>query len=267
MSLPLLPNELQDLIIENLHPTAAIALSQTNHYYHSVISLKRLNPDVVRQFLRDLEQLRRNRISPFKKLACYRCLCLKRYWHFTLAQCPYSTINEHPEKWQKRQCVNCDVADGDLKPGDIYTHDDGSNFLACSECLNPRKRFCAQCRCCARCLEKRAILCCEGCSWCDACADSKSLEWESEMIQLYLHDKSLRPGDKRATDYHLLTSPDPSTSVIRCSERGHAERYDNGQSIPFFLWLSMKGRRHWRGGELGEPQQGKLALEYLAGGL
>lgn len=46
-SLSNLPGELQDLIIINLHPSAAIALSQTNWHFHSCTNLYRLPRSVV----------------------------------------------------------------------------------------------------------------------------------------------------------------------------------------------------------------------------
>ena len=96
MSLPHLPVELRDLIITGLHPTAALALSKTNHFYHSVVSLDRLDPAIVRRFLYDLERRpsNLNEIYYHRKLACYKCLWLRPVPQFSNLQGIIASIVE-----------------------------------------------------------------------------------------------------------------------------------------------------------------------------
>ncbi len=61
--------------------------------------------------------------------------------------------------------------------------------------------------------------------------DCKSLECESKMVEVYKEDTSLGLCVKRAYEYHLPGSHDPSDMVIRCSQPKHAERYDKGRYI------------------------------------
>ncbi len=68
-----LAGELQDLIIINLHPSAAIALSQTNHHFHSCVSLHRLPFPVVFEYFQEKELLSIHSDD----YACYTCLRLQ----------------------------------------------------------------------------------------------------------------------------------------------------------------------------------------------
>ena len=188
MSLPDLPVELQDLIITGLHPTAALALSKTNHFYHSVVSLDRLDPDIVSRFLYELENRPSNLNKDFyhKKFACYKCLSLKPVLQFaSLGSDSFDGRNA-----RYRQCVQCDVRDGSVMPGDPYRTYLLNDYIVCIECLDSRVLFCAKCRSCARCLEEKGVTYCGTCWWCHACVESKPSVWRSEVFRLYSKDTS-----------------------------------------------------------------------------
>lgn len=181
MSLPDLSNELQDLIIINLHLTAAIALSKTSHHYHSTIFLYRLVPETVWVFLYNREQSLRTPFGdgPTRELlfACFKCLCMKPDWQFSHSQVLDSYSMECCEECYDRQCVECDLRDGLVKPGDIL-HSGGwfVDCIVCTECSKTQRRFCRGCRTCASCLEKKGAEPRAACHWCDACVRLKSAE-------------------------------------------------------------------------------------------
>ena len=129
--------------------------------------------------------------------------------------------------------MQCDVRDGYVKPGDIYRRYFKQNFLFCTECLTPQYYFCIQCRSCAGCLEKKAVLCCPRCNWCDACVESKSQEWESKMVELYMDATSAGLATRFEYEHHLPGHHDPSDALIRCPQPEHAERYDKCRYVPF----------------------------------
>ena len=118
MSIPHLPPELQNLIITNLHPLAAIALRQTNHHYHSTVSLRRLAPGIVRKFLDDLDRRPRSQFEDAlnsKWLACYTCLCMKPGIQFEYFK---AVIGE----WHDRQCLGCDLKEGRVMTGGTHLY-------------------------------------------------------------------------------------------------------------------------------------------------
>lgn len=74
--------ELQNLIIANLHPSAAIALSQTNHHFHACANLHQLPLSLVSQYFREKELLPAHR----GEYACYTCMRLKHRSSFAPSQ-------------------------------------------------------------------------------------------------------------------------------------------------------------------------------------
>ena len=185
MSLPLLPSELQDLIVTNLHPTAVIALSQTNRYYHSTVSLHRLAPDAVRIFLQNRSRF----ISIFgsgpERYACYKCLCLK----------PAMSFSNPRDGDYDRQCLECDLQDGRAKPGGIHFSYAHKPSTICVECLKARDLFCRGCDACASCLEKKGVEFCVDCGWCYVCVEPRSLDLSGLSIGYnYRHKEKLCRG-------------------------------------------------------------------------
>ncbi len=176
MSLPHLPAELQNLIIANLHPTAAIALSQTNHHYHSTVSLHLLDPDTVHKFLYDLQRLlAADGLYFYESNACYTCLCIKPRTNFKFISYDDS-----------RQCLDCQFKGGSVTAGSVYRC--GLHYsVICTECFELSSSFCEGCRTCARCLERKHSEICTYCDWCDRCVEIKMVEWESrrEFHQFY----------------------------------------------------------------------------------
>ena len=74
-----LAGELQNLIVANLHPSAAIALSQTNHYFNSFVSLHTLPSSVVHDFLQKKERL-------YKHIDHFACFTLAVNLNFSICR-------------------------------------------------------------------------------------------------------------------------------------------------------------------------------------
>ena len=185
MSLPSLPPELQDLIISNLHPTAAIALSKTNRHYHSIVSLHRLNPHTVREFLFDLERRSGKDSRTRKAFACYKCLCIKPGAQFKLLSIlgDYKHEERYPQDWYDRECLDCAIQNGRTKPGVVFSIWPSLLFaeykIIYIECLKAKRQFYKGCHTYACCLKGRRAEICAACGWCDVCVMLKTVEWES----------------------------------------------------------------------------------------
>lgn len=182
MSLPHLPTELQNLIITNLHPTAAIALSKTNYHYHSTVSLHQLVFDTVRRFLFDLENRPDGSVEDEQcreKYACYKCLCMKPGSQFQYSEILDSCMKEYQGARHNRQCMECDVKDNRVMPGCTYLCW-GKRMVVCIACLNAERCFCRGCRSCACCLEEKHAELCKDCGWCDTCVGVELVEWENK---------------------------------------------------------------------------------------
>ena len=208
MSLPHLPNELQDLIINNLHPKAAIPLSKTNHHYHSTVSLHRLVPDTVRRFLYGVE--RRHNSKPEygasdKRYACYNCLSIKPEMQFLYWAVVGSCTMEYSEDLAKRQCVDCELKDGLLIPGGIYAclcKSFDKSIVVCNDCLEAQEYFCRGCRSCSLCLNGKGAELCADCGWCDTCKDMTLEEWIKRQEFYEDDDDYARFDKKKACDHH-----------------------------------------------------------------
>lgn len=228
MSLPHLPRELQDLIITNLHPTAAIALSKTSHHYQSIVSLHCLDPDTVRQFLYDLEQRSDNRAPSDlrrRRLACYKCLRIKDDMQFSYLGNFLRSLAEPDGKWDRRQCLECDVKTGRMKPGVVLTGwFTPYPVVTCSECFKGQVKFCRGCRSCSGCLEKKGLEPCVHCGCCDACAALPSVEWDRREKERL--DDDLFDHLKVCAGTRLCMHP---TSVIVEEQSEKKEGYKEGQ--------------------------------------
>ena len=154
LGLSALPGELQEQIILNLHPSAAIALRQTNHYFQTIVSLHRFEVDQVWAFLKEKQEQPHNA----KHLACYFCLCLKprslclnsRY--IALPQC---YVAPPPDS---QSCLDCAVKTGRVLPGNINDlANQKDKLLFCIACLNLQSHFCEKCRWCIQCAERRMV--------------------------------------------------------------------------------------------------------------
>lgn len=171
MSLSHLPTEIQDLIVLDLDPAAAIALSKTNHHFHSIVSLDRLDRDMVHIFLYDLERRQSNRFKDgcgFKKHACCKCLCLKPAMQFTYREIVRRYMSQYRWGWLDHQCLECDFRDGLVEPGVVY-HCWPESSIICIECLKGQPTYCRGCRLCTCCLEKKGVSYCVNCDSCDVC--------------------------------------------------------------------------------------------------
>lgn len=106
-----LAGELQNLIITNLHPSAAIALSQTNRHFHSCAHLHRLPSPTVFDYLQEKELL------PIKldDYACYTCLRFKPRPTFGTRQ-TRSILEKLGQSAHKRYCFECGSMPGNHLP-------------------------------------------------------------------------------------------------------------------------------------------------------
>ena len=146
-SLTNLAGELQDLIITKLHPSSAIALSQTNHHFHASVNLHRLPFSVVFDWFHDKELMQSH-----KDYACYTCLRPK----------PRSAVAKRQTKSRrgtfgkashKQICLDCGLTTGKHSPGSFLEIGEELQVL-CMGCEALRKRFCTLCRWCDSCIDK-----------------------------------------------------------------------------------------------------------------
>ena len=136
-----LPTEIQHHIVLNLHPSAAIALLQTNHWFHDHVSLYRLDQDLVHDYLRYLEHRDHNEDNR----ACYNCLTIKPRSGFTSGQ----LISK------KAFCLDCGVRTKMFEPYSLIHLAGGEEpRLFCGSCCTVQRSFCRQCRLCNGCIVK-----------------------------------------------------------------------------------------------------------------
>ena len=147
-SLTNLAGELQDLIITNLHPSAAIALSQTSRHFHACVNLHRLPSSAVFDYFQEKESMK----THSNDYACYTCLRLKPRSAFAKRQAKGRQgklgINGYT-----RICLECALSTGRLTPGSIIETGREMQVL-CMGCETLRKRFCTWCRWCDSCIGK-----------------------------------------------------------------------------------------------------------------
>ena len=212
MSLPNLASELQDIIISNLHPTAALALGATNRHYHETVTLHRLPVERARRFLFDLETSPNNiiirkdtydEVKSRKLCACFTCLralpCINFAYEEMIASCA-DTYEDHRFK---RQCMNCDLKQGRIKTGAIY-YCWCDYIVMCNGCSKVQQDFCRGCRFCDRCLkEERALQTCDECGWCDKCIDEKTMEWNLRQEGKYDGNDAKKFQMMDACDNHV----------------------------------------------------------------
>ena len=142
-----LAGELQNLIITNLHLSAAIALSQTNRHFNACVNLHRLPFSVVLEFFQEKESLP-NRSDDY---ACYTCLRLKPRSCFVTRQ-TISPRGKCGRDDHKRFCLECGLKIRKLSPG--HTLRTSSEVIVyCEGCETLKKgRFCTKCCWCDGCI-------------------------------------------------------------------------------------------------------------------
>ena len=147
-SLPDLAGELQNLIIINLHPSAAIALSQTNHHFNSCANLHQLPSPMVFDYLQEKEILP----AYWDNYACYNCLRLKPRSSFATKQ-TRSPRGKGGRDAYKRICLECGFRTGKHIPGQNMKI--GTELqVYCGGCETLQRRFCSTCRWCESCIRK-----------------------------------------------------------------------------------------------------------------
>ena len=143
-----LPTELQHHIALNLHPSAAIALKQTNRYFHTHISLRRLDLVKVKQYLHEVELRPRHR----EDYACFTCLRVRSMAKFTVTQLGTKTSRNSSGRF----CLDCGIENKRFKPGTvlIIAGDESHPKVLCKSCLTVQSYFCGECHWCAACIAK-----------------------------------------------------------------------------------------------------------------
>lgn len=151
LNLYTLPTELQHHIVLNLHPSAAIALKQTNRYFHTHISLYRLDPLKVKQYLHQVELRPRHR----ENYACFSCLRVKPKIAFTVSQLG-AKKSRNGAYSSGRFCIDCGVRDKRFKPGTVLdiAGDESHPKAFCRSCSTIQSYFCGKCRWCAACIAR-----------------------------------------------------------------------------------------------------------------
>lgn len=156
LGLSALPVELQEQIVCNLHPSAAIALKQTSHHFQTFISLDQYDIDEVRAFLQEKETQPHN----IGRLACYSCLCLKPrpacimniYCRNYIA--PFRPYGD-PHYYQQL-CLECAVNKDRMLPANVVNMaSENDRMLFCIACLTLQGHFCKTCRWCFTCARLR----------------------------------------------------------------------------------------------------------------
>ena len=148
-----LPVEIQNLIVLSLHPSAAMALRQTNRWFHTHVSLHRLNKKVVQKYLHKLEL----QLGKENYYACFSCLCLKPQTAFTgvqVAKSPrYMTFTFN------RFCLECGVRSGEYKPGHSLrmVAPESKPAVFCGFCMSVQTNFCSKCYCCIACITSMGV--------------------------------------------------------------------------------------------------------------
>lgn len=141
-----MPTEIEDMIISELEPSAAIALAQVNRHYHDVVSLFRIDKGKVKSFLRKLELSRTN-----PDFACYTCLRLKPKDEFTVKNTK-GKKGKHGQNWFERCCLSCCLEKNTFTPGSLVRTKDGQEVQAvCRGCKKLEDDFCARCIYCREC--------------------------------------------------------------------------------------------------------------------
>ena len=147
-----LPTELQHHIVLNLHPSAALALKQTNRYFQSHIFLYRLDRFKVNQYLHHVELRPRHRDS----YACFTCLRVRPMTAFTASQLGSKTGSRNSAYSYGRFCLDCGIENKRFKPGSliVLAGDQSHPRVLCSSCSIIQAYFCSKCHWCAACIAR-----------------------------------------------------------------------------------------------------------------
>lgn len=152
-SLCSLPTEIQHQIVLALHPSALVSLRQTNRWFHTHVSLFRLERREVLKYLHERQFLPQHR----ENYPCFSCLSIKPKTHFTRAQISkdYSKIGRLE---LERYCLDCGVENKKFKPGTLLEIPGGSRLqksqmkVFCAACTSVQAYFCGKCHWCAGCI-------------------------------------------------------------------------------------------------------------------
>ena len=144
-----LPVELQNFIALNLDPSTAVALRQTNRWFHTHVSLHRLNRIDVRNYLHNRE------LQPHNDdyYACFSCLDLKPSTAFTTFQIGTKLSNGNGYSYQ-RYCLDCGIRNGKHRQGTSLRMGGPKSkpMILCGVCTSVQAYFCEKCLCCSGCI-------------------------------------------------------------------------------------------------------------------
>ena len=156
-----LTGELQDLIITNLHPPAAIALRQTNRHFNACVH-RPSRSDVI-EYLQGEESLPIH----WDDYACYTCLRLKPRSCFAIVQ-TRSPRGKGARGAEKRFCLDCGLKTHKLLPGQTLKIGSGLSsgmIVYCGGCETLKGRFCTKCRWCDGCIRVGTATVLRKCYW------------------------------------------------------------------------------------------------------
>ncbi len=154
MNLCDLPGEIQDNIILNLHPSAVIALGQTNRHFQTTASLTRLDSEAIDKFLEEKKIQIRNAAN----YLCRSCLTFKPQLAF-----PRNHVKGRRSKTgkdaHKRSCLHCLINNGGILPGHVVDMADErlGRRVYCYACLLLQDRYCVKCNWCYECTQRRKV--------------------------------------------------------------------------------------------------------------
>ena len=144
-----LPTELQNLIVLNLLPSAAVALKQTNRWFYTHVSLRRLDRVAVRDYLQSSEL----KIKNEHLYACFSCLCLKPETAFTFSHIGQKTSQCRPRCYD-RFCLDCGIVNGAYSAGTsrLMAGSESTRKVLCGVCMSVQSYYCSRCYCCKGCI-------------------------------------------------------------------------------------------------------------------
>ena len=196
--LELLPLELKCIIVKSLTYPTLIALSQTNHYFHSSIHPPSSPPSEKSAFLKVAETFPQHAES----FGCYHCFRVLPRIAFAENQIK-KKHGKGKAKGSNRLCFACGVAKGLYRPRRLQwiVRGEDASMRYCNRCRRPRKGLhCDHCRLCEGCLgltEKFEGVVCPRCCFSRIVGERVRSKGESR----YLDDEFSRWLDESCDDF------------------------------------------------------------------
>ena len=172
LNLSTMPVEIQDMIITRLHPSAALALQQTSHFYRQAVSLTRLDHEDV------IEYLHKRELQHLDLWACCTCLTLKPEPAFLVGQ--IRRHGKNGKKWSKRWCFNCGLESNKVTPGSLIKVKGQPMQVLCTACSTVRQQFCISCKWCEDCAQEGIVPTYRKGRWAEKCGRVGEVVLESQ---------------------------------------------------------------------------------------